>query len=79
MAPTVGARLRSDEILSPLGQGGMDEVRRVEAVAYGTTTYRPQAPDLRNFPTRFVALHFSRLRATIQRDYRIRSSFWTPG
>ena len=33
------------------------------------STYRPQAPELRYFLTRFVALHFSRLRATVQRDY----------
>jgi type IV secretory pathway TrbF-like protein len=47
----------------------IDSVGRAEAVAYDTTTYKPQAPELRYFLTRFVALHFSRLRATIQRDY----------
>ncbi len=47
----------------------IDEVGRAEAVAYDALTYRPQAPELRYFLTRFVALHFSRLRATIQRDY----------
>src|SRR6266850_1570107 len=47
----------------------IDQVGRAEAVAYDATTYRPQAPELRYFLTRFVALHFSRLRATIQRDY----------
>ena len=44
----------------------IDEVGRAEAVAYDATAYRPQAPELRYFLTRFVALHFSRLRATIQ-------------
>jgi type IV secretory pathway TrbF-like protein len=47
----------------------IDSVGRAEAVAYDATTYKPQAPELRYFLTRFVALHFSRLRATIQRDY----------
>lgn len=47
----------------------IDDVGRAEALAYDATTYRPQAPELRYFLTRFVAMHFSRLRATIQRDY----------
>ena len=47
----------------------IDDVGRAEAVAYDAATYRPQAPELRYFLTRFVATHFSRLRATIQRDY----------
>src|SRR5438105_14482112 len=47
----------------------IDDVGRAEAVSYDTATYRPQAPELRYFLTRFVATHFSRLRATIQRDY----------
>ena len=47
----------------------IDEVGRAEAVAYDATAYRPQAPELRYFLTRFVTLHFSRLRATLQRDY----------
>lgn len=47
----------------------IDEVGRAEAVAYDAATYRPQAPELRYFLTRFVAMHFSRLRATIHRDY----------
>ena len=47
----------------------IDDVGRAEAVAYDTATYRPQAPELRYFLTRFVATHFSRLRATVQRDY----------
>ena len=47
----------------------IDSVGRAEAVAYDATSYKPQAPELRYFLTRFVALHFSRLRATIRRDY----------
>jgi type IV secretion system protein VirB5 len=47
----------------------IDAVGRAEAVAYDATAYKPQAPELRYFLTRFVALHFSRLRATIRRDY----------
>jgi len=47
----------------------IDDVGRAEAVAYDAATYRPQAPELRYFLTRFVAMHFSRLRATIQHDY----------
>jgi type IV secretory pathway TrbF-like protein len=47
----------------------IDAVGRAEAVAYDATAYKPQAPELRYFLTRFVALHFSRIRGTIQRDY----------
>src|SRR5436305_8819769 len=47
----------------------IDSVGRAEAVNYDATTYKPQGPELRYFLTRFVALHFSRLRATIRRDY----------
>jgi type IV secretion system protein VirB5 len=47
----------------------IDAVGRAEAVAYDATAYKPQAPELRYFLTRFVALHFSRLRATIRKDY----------
>jgi type IV secretory pathway TrbF-like protein len=47
----------------------IDDVGRAEAVAYDAATYRPQAPELRYFLTRFVATHFSRLRATVQKDY----------
>src|SRR5262249_11111084 len=48
----------------------IDEVGRAEAVAYDTAaTYKPQAPELRYFLTRFVVTHFSRLRAAVQRDY----------
>jgi len=47
----------------------INEVGRAEAVDYDATTYRPQVPELRYFLTRFVVMHFSRLRATVQRDY----------
>jgi type IV secretory pathway TrbF-like protein len=47
----------------------IDDVGRAEAVQYDATTYRPQAPELRYFLTQFVVKHFSRIRATIQREY----------
>ena len=47
----------------------IDDLGRAEAVAYDASTYRPQAPELRYFLTRFVAMHFSRLRSTIQHDF----------
>jgi type IV secretion system protein VirB5 len=47
----------------------IDEVGRAEAVQYDASVYRPQAPELRYFLTQFVAKHFSRIRATVQRDY----------
>lgn len=47
----------------------IDDVGRAEAVQYDATTYRPQAPELRYFLTQFVVKHFSRIRATVQREY----------
>lgn len=47
----------------------IDEVGRAEAVQYDAAAYRPQAPELRYFLTQFVVKHFSRIRATIQREY----------
>jgi type IV secretory pathway TrbF-like protein len=47
----------------------IDDVGRAEAVQYDASTYRPQAPELRYFLTQFVVKHFSRMRATVQRDY----------
>jgi type IV secretion system protein VirB5 len=47
----------------------IDEVGRAEAVHYDATTYRPQPPELRYFLTQFVVKHFSRLRATLHREY----------
>ncbi len=47
----------------------IDEVGRAEAVQYDATAYKPQPPELRYFLTQFVVKHFSRLRATVQREY----------
>jgi type IV secretory pathway TrbF-like protein len=47
----------------------IDDVGRAEAVQYDATAYRPQPPELRYFLTQFVVKHFSRLRATVQREY----------
>jgi type IV secretory pathway TrbF-like protein len=47
----------------------IDDVGRAEAVQYDATAYQPQAPELRYFLTQFVVKHFSRIRATIQREY----------
>ena len=47
----------------------IDEVGRAEAVQYDATTYQPQAPEIRYFLTQFVVKHFSRIRATAQREY----------
>jgi type IV secretory pathway TrbF-like protein len=56
----------------------IDEVGRAEAVQYDATTYRPQAPELRYFLSQFVVKHFSRIRATIQREYPDSLFFLTP-
>src|SRR5438309_7104422 len=47
----------------------IDDVGQAEAVQYDATAYRPQAPELRYFLTQFVVKHFSRIRATVQREY----------
>ena len=47
----------------------IDDVGRAEAVAYDGTSYQPQPPELRYFLTQFVVKHFSRIRATVQREY----------
>ena len=47
----------------------IDDVGRAEAVQDDATAYQPQAPELRYFLTQFVVKHFSRLRATVQREY----------
>jgi type IV secretion system protein VirB5 len=47
----------------------IDDVGRAEAVQYDATRYQPQAPELRYFLTQFIVKHFSRIRATIQREY----------
>src|SRR5574338_806853 len=57
----------------------IDDVGRAEAVQYDATTYRPQAPELRYFLTQFVVKHFSRIRATVQREYPGSLFFLEPG
>ncbi len=47
----------------------IDDVGRAEAVAYDATRYAPQPPELRYFLTQFIVKHFSRIRATVQREY----------
>ena len=47
----------------------IDEVGRAEAVQYDAVAYTPQPPELRYFLTQFTVKHFSRLRATVQREY----------
>jgi len=47
----------------------IDEVGRAEAVQYDATKYQPEAPELRYFLTQFTVKHFSRIRATVQREY----------
>ena len=47
----------------------IDEVGRAEAVQYDATGYQPRPPELRYFLTQFIVKHFSRLRATMQREY----------
>src|SRR5438094_8216367 len=47
----------------------IDDVGRAEAVQYDASAYQPQAPELRYFLTQFVVKHFSRIRATLQREY----------
>jgi type IV secretory pathway TrbF-like protein len=47
----------------------IDDVGRAEAVQYDATAYQPKAPELRYFLTQFVVKHFSRIRATVQREY----------
>lgn len=47
----------------------IDDVGRAEAVQYDATAYAPQTPELRYFLTQFIVKHFSRIRATVQREY----------
>jgi len=56
----------------------IDDVGRAEAVQYDATSYQPQAPELRYFLTQFVVKHFSRIRATVQREYPDSLSFLDP-
>jgi len=57
----------------------IDDVGRAEAVAYDATSYQPQPPELRYFLTQFVVKHFSRIRATVQREYPDSLFFLEPG
>jgi type IV secretory pathway TrbF-like protein len=57
----------------------IDEVGRAEAVAYDASRYQPQPPELRYFLTQFVVKHFSRIRATVQREYPDSLLFLDPG
>jgi type IV secretion system protein VirB5 len=57
----------------------IDDVGRAEAVQYDATAYRPQGPELRYFLTQFVVKHFSRIRATVQREYPDSLFFLEPG
>jgi type IV secretory pathway TrbF-like protein len=56
----------------------IDQVGRADAIAYDATTYRPQVPELRYFLTRFVVTHFSRIRASVLRDYPDSLFFLSP-
>src|SRR5204863_6803214 len=47
----------------------IDDVGRAEAVQYDAAGYQPQPQELRYFLTQFVVKHFSRIRATVQREY----------
>jgi type IV secretory pathway TrbF-like protein len=47
----------------------IDDVGHAEAVQYDATRYQPRPPELRYFLTQFVVKHFSRIRATVQREY----------
>ncbi|MPY90857.1 MAG: hypothetical protein GEU99_23455 [Luteitalea sp.] len=47
----------------------IDELGRAEPVRYDANQYEPQAPELRYFLTQFVIKHFSRMRATVERDF----------
>jgi type IV secretory pathway TrbF-like protein len=47
----------------------IDDVGRAEAVQYDASAYQPKPPELRYFLTQFAVKHFSRIRATVQREY----------
>ena len=57
----------------------IDDVGRAEAVGYDATRYQPQPPELRYFLTQFIVKHFSRVRATVQREYPDSLLFLDPG
>src|SRR4029079_8036021 len=47
----------------------IDDVGRAAAVQYDATRYQHQPTARRYFLTQFVVKHFSRIRATVQREY----------
>jgi type IV secretory pathway TrbF-like protein len=47
----------------------IDEVGRAEAISYDAASYQPKPQELRYFLSQFVVKHFSRIRATVQREY----------
>lgn len=47
----------------------IDDLGRAEALTYDAAAWTPQLPELRYFLTRFVVLHYSRLRGSVARDY----------
>ena len=55
----------------------INEVGRAEPVEYSTMEYRPQAPEIKYFLTKFVHDHYSRNRATVRDDLGALCSFWT--
>src|SRR3972149_1405672 len=57
----------------------IDDVGRAEAVQDDATAYQPQPPELRYFLSQFVVKHFSRIRATVQREYPDSLFFLEPG
>ena len=56
----------------------IDDVGRAEAVQYDAATYHPEAPEMRYFLTQFVIKYFSRIRATVEREYPQSLFFLSP-
>jgi type IV secretory pathway component VirB8 len=57
----------------------IDDVGRAQAVSYDATAYQPAIAETRYFLTQFVVKHFSRIRATVHRDYPESLLFLGPG
>lgn len=47
----------------------INDIGKAEAVNYDTTTYRPQALEIRYFLSVFIREHYARRRATIKEDF----------
>jgi type IV secretion system protein VirB5 len=47
----------------------IDDVGRAAAVSDASSTYTPQAPELKYFLVQFVTAHYSRIRATVRQQY----------